>query len=164
MIEINPFVINNPIAVIGVNTSRRLDNRAKDVDGIAYEGDMISSKYYIEQQRSTSFYHHPNYKIDETVYGKLKSKGRDILLYILLRIKESTDYIELNPKYIRLATGMSRNSIFSGLKELKEAGIITVKQRGIYWVNPFYIFKGNRVKFYREINEDLIKTVSYITK
>lgn len=163
VVEINPFVVNNPIEVICINGNKKVPESSDSVDSVSYEKSG-SSLYYIEQQRKVSLYKHHNYKINDVLFGRLSNKGRDMFLYILCNMPENKDYINLKLSSVRESSGMSRNAIIYSLKELCQSGILAVKEQSVYWVNPFYIFNGNRIKYYRSIGEQYINTVSMIKK
>lgn len=162
--EINPFILNAPIEVMGVNTKAVVPNNVGDSDAIVYEGSSISSSYYVEKQKKVSLYIHPKKDMNEMLWKTLGPKGRDLLLYIITHIQDKQDYITLKTKLVREVTGMSRNSYFAALKELKAAGVIASKSLSVYWINPFHIFRGNRISFYRGVSEGLVNTVTTIQR
>ncbi len=86
-------------------------------------------------------------------------KTRDLVLYILLNIKKNTDYIELVQTKVCNKTNLSRNSFYSAVKELTVLNIICKKQIRQYWVNPKYIFNGNRKTFFQKKKPENIKVV-----
>ena len=68
----------------------------------------------------------------------------------MLKIQENEDYIILNQKTIEEKANISKTSYYAAIKQLKEMCIITDKEKNKYWVNPYYIFKGNRLAFYQK--------------
>lgn len=162
IVEINPFVVNNPIKVLSVNSKGVIADNPKD--GVVYEGDILHRKYYIDQQKKTSVYRHNNDFMNDFLFNKLNSKGRDVYLYIIHHLPENQDYMELRIEKIKSATGISRNSIVTALKELKVASLISPKSRSMYWINPEFMFNGNRINYYRAIQEELVETVGNINR
>lgn len=161
-IEINPFVINNPISVIQVNAKGTITKNAKD--GVMYDGAIIKSTYYIDKQEKVQLYRHSVSFMDELLFGTLNSKGRDLYLYVQNHLPKNQDYLELKISKITSSIGISRNSVVTAIKELKLAGIIASKAQSMYWINPEFIFNGNRVNFYREVGEQCLKTVNIINR
>lgn len=164
MKEINPFVVNNPIEVIRLDVKSRFTNNKDINDGIKYSADTLNSNYLVDKQKKITVYSHPFYSIDNILFGSLNSKARDLYLYIIYHLKENTDYISLKLCDVKKTTGISRNSIVAAIKDLKAVGIIAPKSQSIYWVNPMYIFRGNRIEYYRNIKEELIDVVSTVHK
>lgn len=157
-IEINPFVRHNPIQALNVSKEIIYE----EVGSIKLQGDAHKSNrnFLIDRTRKTSLYIDSYKHLDEILFQNLTPTGRDMLLYIMVHVTENQDWINLKLDDVRKATGISKNSIVTALKCLKAAGIIALKSQSVYWVNPFYIFKGNRIKFYQDIDTTLINTFS----
>jgi hypothetical protein len=102
----------------------------------------------VETQNKISLYYDNHIDIDDILFNKLTSKARDLFLYISYHLPQNQDYINLKINDVRAKTGISRNAIVTALQSLKSANLIIPKNQSIYWVNPMYIFKGNRVSFY----------------
>jgi len=162
VVEINPFVVNNPIKVVQVNAEGTITKNAKD--GVLYEGSIIKSSYYIDSAEKVNIYKHSVGYMDEFLFSKLKSKGRDLYLHIIHRLPKNQDYMQLKISKVTSCTGMSRNSVVTAIKELKTAGIIASKAQSLYWINPEFMFNGNRITFYRNIQEELLETVGKINR
>lgn len=160
--EINPFVVNNPIRVVEVTTKKLLAKNVKD--GIVYEGGTFNDTYYIDSADKVNIYKHPVGMTDDFLFTKLNSKGRDLYLYIIHRLPKNQDYMELKLKKVCASTKMSRNSVVTALKELKIASVITPKSQSIYWINPEFMFNGNRVNFYRGEGEQCLETVGRVSR
>lgn len=150
----NPFVLNRPLEVVCIKPHSEED------DNLYTE----SNKFYIERQRKINVYYDNHSNIDEMLYGNLTSKGRDLFLYIQYHIPENKDYISLKLDDVRRKTGISKNALVTALQSLKANGIITPKSQSIYWVNPFYFFHGNRIKYFKELGDTYLKVVSVIKK
>jgi DNA-binding GntR family transcriptional regulator len=59
---------------------------------------------------------------------------------------------------------VSRPTLLKAIQELEDVAVICKKSQSDYWINPHYIFKGNRIKYYQtncptciEIKAELIK-------
>ncbi len=117
--------------------------------------DIAMSDEYSEEDTYTTLYHN----ISSDLLFSLSPKARDILFYILLNIKPQEDFIPLSLQTINKKAKMSRQSYYQGLKELKDNWFIATKSQGIFWVNPQFIFNGNRQKFVKEFYPDKIVVV-----
>jgi predicted transcriptional regulator len=167
---VNPFLQNFKINVIKVRKSFK-EARTSDVErymdgdsGINFVKDAkdVTETYLVEQQKKVSVFYIPH--IENILYGVMKNAGRDLLLYVIYNIKEKQDWIDLKVDKIRSEMGISRATYYSAISQLIDVGIICKKIKSEYWVNPIYIFKGNRLEFYKDIQDDVIRVVSEISK
>jgi hypothetical protein len=150
----NPFVFDRKIDVVAIKVG------STDDENIYVE----KNKYYVERQRRTSIYYDTHYDIDEILFGKLTSKARDLYWYIVYHLPEGKDCINLKISDVRGKTGISRNAIVTALQSLKNANLITPKSQSIYWVNPMYVFKGNRLEYFKSLGDTYLNVVSIIKK
>ena len=83
------------------------------------------------------------------------------MLYILSSLSKDQDSIYLNPKDISESSGYAKSAINLSLNELEANEFIKrVGGRGNkyqFWLNPFKIFKGKRIEYFKEFKEDAIK-------
>jgi hypothetical protein len=94
---------------------------------------------------------------DPMTYGKvlrngkvdgLSSSAKVVLMYVAFFIKMNRCDMELyysrSAKWCRI----SKTSFYNAIRELLDAEIIAIKERAqhIFWINPNYIFNGNRTK------------------
>ncbi len=150
----NPFALNRTLEVVCIKQGSEDDTNTY----------VESNKFYIERQRKTNVYFDSRAKVDELLYGTLTQKGRDIYLYIIHHLPDNQDYINLKIEHVRSKTSISRGAIITALQSLKKAGIITPKEQSIYWVNPFSIFSGNRINYFKSLGESYLKVVSVVKK
>lgn len=83
------------------------------------------------------------------ILSKCSPQAKSLFLWILFEIEYGKDYLWINKdrymeeNYVSLAT--YRRSI----KELHRYNLIQPSvKKGIYWINPDFVFKGNRVEKY----------------
>ena len=94
---------------------------------------------------------------------RLEPCAKILYLYIQSRIQKSEDYIEINvPYYMKCNNVGSINTYKKALLNLLDNNILSQmgKYKNVYWVNPSFMFAGNRVTKYpkhldviREINK-----------
>lgn len=80
------------------------------------------------------------------------SGERFILKYIMNHITSRTfDCMDL--KYEKV--GMSKSSFYASINGLIEANVLKKKEtrKNMYWINPNMIFRGNRIKRYKDRTE-----------
>lgn len=133
----NPFINNNKIDV----TFNKFGN-------------------LIEKQNKINLYYNNNSDMDNILFQKLSSRARDLFLYIVYHLPNNQDYLEIKIKKIVETTKMSRNSVVNALKCLKSENLVSLKKQSVYWVNPMFFFKGNRVSFYKSYGENHLNIVN----
>lgn len=140
---LNPFEVD--LEILGV---RREVGYYRDSNGDYHKNTFIS-----EKNEKVSFYISVSNK---DVLMKLGCSGMRLFLWICSTIKRKEDRYWLNvPKFMREAD-ITINTVKSGIKELIDSNIIALTDvKGVYFINPNFIFRGNRVDNY----EDLVKVV-----
>lgn len=79
----------------------------------------------------------------------LSSQGTRILFKVMDELQKKEDEVYLHPAKIAEEYGLKNTrDITEGIKELIEKDILARKdKKHIYFVNPFMLFNGNRVKY-----------------
>lgn len=151
----NPFIVNSEfnLRAIAVYTKSISNNSYKIVE--------TTQKVLIEEQKKVSAYKTGNSKqFTAFMFNALSYPGRELYLYVLCNLGENTDQIKLQPDEVMKLTGMSRNTFYKGIASLKDNFILCQDKRALYWVNPFFLFRGDRIKYYHEQCPDCIKVVA----
>lgn len=158
-VELNPFIVNKPIECVAIPKNKYLDNSEDTTT--ATRKDLLNSHYLQDRQDKINIYRYGKHTMYEIMFGKLTDKSRSLFLYIMYSLNKNEDYILLSAQKVRQDIGMSNRTLTEALKELKACSVITLKERSIYWVNPMYIFNGNRINYYKSLNEDnvIIKAI-----
>jgi len=165
----NPFLQNFKLPIIEViETSYEVNTKYLNNGQVGKHKKVVES-YFIEQQEKVSVYKIPYMK--NVLFKELKSAGRDILLYIICTIKDDNDIIELNASKVAKDLNISKVTVYSGINQLIDIAVICKKFKSDYWVNPVYIFKGDRISFYNaqcdnctEIKAKVYKDINGIRK
>jgi Firmicute plasmid replication protein (RepL) len=157
---INPFIINKDFELKVVEVFNRSIINKGGRTGYVEQ----TSKFLIEQQSAVSFYKIGNSAVTTNyLFTMLTNAGRDLLWYIIANIGDSRDYIKLDRESICKAIGVGNTYYYKGLSELREASIITPKKNTEYWINPYFIFRGDRLEYYEQNCKDCIKVVGKAT-
>lgn len=158
----NPFIQNFKLKAVKV-IDKYNETRTSDIsDGVVGKYKTVTEWYLAEQQEKVSVYD-ISY-IENILFQELKSSGRDMLLYIIYNLKKDTDTIDLPIEKVCKKISISRGTYYNGVTQLIDVGIICKKQTTTYWINPFYIFKGNRINYYNKQNPDLIEIVAAVNQ
>lgn len=79
----------------------------------------------------------------------MSNKALSLYLWIIYKIEHGEDFLWINFKSYMEESGNSLNTVKAAIKELQEKGV--VQYTGIsntFWINPKFMFRGNRVKKY----------------
>lgn len=152
----NPFIVNSEFNL------RAISVYTKSITTTGtYKIVETTQKVLVEEQKKVSVYKTGNSKVFTSFLFKgLSYPGRELYLYLVCNIGENTDQIKLQPEEVMSITGVSRNTFYKGLNCLKDNFIITPAKRATYWINPFFIFRGDRIKYYSEQCPGCIKIVA----
>ena len=93
------------------------------------------------------------------LFKVLSQAGRNLFLYIMATIGKEKDTINLHTEKICNEMGISRNTAGTAKDSLVDNGVICHRKGNEYWVNPFFIFRGDRIKYYNEACPDCVKIV-----
>ena len=153
--DVNPFLFNSKIDVVQFHKKTR---SSSDPVGLPTDAQL----YYKEQtevfitqvQKGTTLYDVPY--DDYFFFNSFSSCTRDLIHYIRLRLKENKDHIKLDRKSVRNCTNMCSSSYYKAITQLTKKCYTAKKGKGEYWINPTYIFKGNRIKYFQEKSPDSI--------
>lgn len=160
-VELNPFIVNNPIEVIALPKKHAI----KESDDLSSPLDKLMDTHYLhDSQDKTSVFRQNKSVMYEIMFGRLTDKSRSLFLYIMYSLNKNEDYVTLSAKKIKEHIGMSKRTLIEALKELKRCSIIVNKSRSVYWVNPMYLFNGNRIEYYRSLNPSNVVVKSIINR
>ena len=148
MIKTNPFLKNFPLKVL-LKQHTTYEVEFKDIDTSGRMAKEVKTPYRLDTQKKTNVYYIPY--IENVLYDELSPSARDVFLYIIYRIPENQDWIELPySKLMKMLRIKSNKTIATSLQLLVDNAILIKKSQSAYWVNPHYVFKGNRLKFYEQ--------------
>lgn len=143
----NPFVQNIKLDVLKVVENYVVSIRKEGAAGAPKR--MFTDSYLLEKQTKVSVYQHPSMTL---LFKQLRPAGRDLFLYISMTLKKNKDYIELSRSKVCEDMGTSRVTFFNAIKQLTEAGIICKKGVTEHWINPMFLFHGDRIGYFRKLD------------
>lgn len=145
-LSINPFVYS---LSIGVSKNTTL-SKYKSSEGV-----LLNDVFYYDRSPSTKLYHS---KDNEDVISMLSPTSLRLFYFIANRMVKGKDWVQVNKEYFMSKYGVkSVNSFKDALKELQRYLIIvSTHYDTVYWVNPNFMFNGDRCKKY----PDNLKVVS----
>jgi predicted small secreted protein len=151
----NPFIINSEFHLRVVEVYKR---KYEKQDFKIIE---TTTKHLVEEQQSVTVYKTGNSNVfTYYLFEVLNSPARDIFLYIIANIGVNADVIALQPENVAKKIQMSLRTYYKGITCLKDNYIISPYKKSSYWINPFFLFRGDRIKFYYEQCPDCINVVA----
>jgi len=119
-----------------------------------------TTEILVEEQKHVRVYKTGNNGQYTAFLFSLNKHARDIYIYMQANIGENQDTIFLHQDKVCALTGMGRNSYYEGIEDLKSNSIICPYKRNEYWINPFIMFRGDRLAYYKEYCPDCIENVA----
>jgi len=154
-IKINPFLSNKEFHIKLVQIYH-----TKYIGSGPYM-EEVTRKYPVEEQQKVSMYKiGNNTEFCTYLFKVLSQSGRNLFLYIMATIGTEKDTINLNTEKMCNEMGISRNTAAGARDDLKDNGVIVHDKGNVWWVNPFFIFRGDRIKYYQEQCPDCVKIVA----
>ena len=153
----NPFIVNQDfhLKLISVYDKHISTDRGKIVE--------TTEKYFVEEQKSVTVYKPGNNEVFSNLLFKLMSRNaRDFYLYIIANIGEDRDIINLDMKRILDLMSISKTTYYVTIQELKDLCLIADNKKSDYWINPYFLFRGDRISYYKEQCPDCVKIVAKI--
>lgn len=146
--EENPFLNGLKAEMLRFrNTIQRTDvKKLHDNSGIVLDWEDVHQVNLIDKQRGCTIYRSP---FADEMYFNMCNPAKAVFFYIIFHLSYNKDKIELKPDQVGKVTGMSRTSAFRAINELIEYNIIAkARRQSTYWVNPYFLFSGNRKAYY----------------
>lgn len=138
-------LINNPfIGTLTIKVTRRVDDGiyVKDSSGQFYNKEFDS-----ENESPVRVYVSADRRKRLNVLSPNSSK---LLNWCLQEFDNNKDWFWLNKQRYMDETGVAYNTYKKSVKELQDhALILKTSYNDVFWINPHYFFRGNRVKFYK---------------
>ncbi len=149
----NPFLVNKEfeLQVAEVHHNSMLNWKGSAA--------KITWENLVEVQKKVSVYKTGNNKQYTNYIFTLNRFARDIYLYMQCNLGEDQDTIKLDMEKICEVAGISKNSYYEGITDLKNNSIVSVYKTNTYWVNPFILFRGDRLAYYQEQCPECINKV-----
>lgn len=149
--EINPFVINSPIEVVEYSFREKHIKLSDLPNGEAVATNFttrdIGTRIILDRTPSMKYY----LKEDLLkVYMSMGPPARKLMDYIMFALEKNADKIVLDIKEVAKVMLCGDRTVYNAINELKTLGFIARHSASTFWINPHFIFKGNRTKAYKD--------------
>ena len=147
---INPFVAGSfNIEAVKVRNKRKIadvTDLVANSDAVITEINEYNYTSILEKETYCKVFNRSTLRIH---IGSLTTKARDLFLWIIYEKESGDDLIAINVDRYRLEFNVSYNTYRAALDELIFQGILALTSVDrLYWINPLFIFSGNRIKKY----------------
>lgn len=151
---INPFLDNKEFNLRVVTVfSSNTDTKGATII-------RTTTELLVEEQKHVKVYKTGSNSQYTAFLFSLNRHARDIYLFMQANLGEDQDTIHLNQDKVCEMTGMGRNSYYDGIEDLKMNSVICSYRRAEYWINPFMLFRGDRLSYYKEHCPECIQNVA----
>lgn len=151
----NPFLASLEIAVLNKKTIKI--ETSEVVNGATHLKTTTTSTKPIEVQEFVKVYRYPK---QIGLLKLLSPAGCRLYLYVQMKLKEDEDFLNLKREKVAKELDVSLPTVSLALANLMEHGVLAKKSQSEYWINPYILFKGNRLEYIKKENPDAI---TYLT-
>lgn len=151
---INPFLLEHSISVV----THVSGNKSGDEENGTF---IFKKPYNTDREQVTKIFR--SKELEDLTFS-LSPRGAKLLFYIIFHLRGLSDTIEIPQTKFTELTGLKKDSFNLARLELTQKGVIRKKSgsKSMYWVNPSYIFSGNRPKFVdKNYGQEFIKIASF---
>lgn len=144
---VNPFRVDK--GLIGLSLDNKT-GKTELIDGVAVRKVLKEKKWRVWDNQEhvriyNDFYH---------LFRDFSRSALDVFYYVARDLPKGADEVLLSIPLIMQIMEMPRSSVYQGIIELVEKGVIARKTGGdMYFVNPSLFFKGDRQDWYLKTNK-----------
>lgn len=111
------------------------------------DGDILPKEIVWDAGECTKLY---TTRDNRLTVNNLSDKAKSLFLWVAFELEVGKDYIWINRSRYMSELGISSTTTVSNaINELVRYGFLTYSSiKGIFWINPGFLFNGNRVKKY----------------
>ena len=105
------------------------------------------SPFFYEQDSKVSIYP----EVIRAILPLLNAYGLILFMHLITKVRWNQDWLRLDQATFAAETGRtSKDFFYKAIDNLMEAGVLADRKKGTYWLNPWIIFRGNRIKYAQE--------------
>lgn len=161
----NPFIKSSKLKVLNI---RQEDVYIKhnpydsDVKVISSTRKEITN-FTVDPTPKSNLYHQVDGCPAVNVIFELSGGACQLFVYIAMSLPKGEDYLRFKVKDYCKKAILSNVTVYKYLDELAENYIIAKKQNGQIWINPNFIFNGDRVEYFKQNCPECITEISVIS-
>jgi hypothetical protein len=139
-------LVNNPfVGTLVVKATKNTDkSRYLNEDKTGY----FNPNYFREQEYPVKVYTSSGRR---EVLNLLGPNSTKLLIWCIQELEIKQDWFWLNKQRYMDETGVSYNTYKNSVKELQDQSLLLkTSYTDVFWINPHYFFRGNRIDFYKD--------------
>lgn len=138
-------LINNPfIGTLTIKVTKRIDAGIYKTDK---DGHLLNKEFDSENETPVRVYVSAERRKKLNVLSPNSSK---LLNWCIQEFDNNKDWFWLNKQRYMDETGVAYNTYKKSVKELQDhALILKTSYTDVFWINPHYFFRGDRIKFFK---------------
>jgi hypothetical protein len=150
----NPFLQSGKLKMIITQQSLKVID-SQEISSI--KGSFVTQQKF-EDDPFTKVY---NSKQFNNVFKMTTDTACKMFIFIVYNLPKNQDLIILDSTEVMEFVGIkSLATYYKYIQELIDNAVIARKTHSEYWVNPFFIFNGNRLSFYEEHCPECIQEIN----
>lgn len=156
----NPFLSLQKLKLIEISKKKQFTANENLDDGVIVSLNnslTFTNNFRIEQDKKITLYKIPY--VRSLMLGLSPCTLR-LFIYISYTLKENQDLIHLPHKKVCKNLEVSMPTYYKAITELMDNQILAKQKREYYWINPAFLFNGNRIRFFEEHCPDCIDVVA----
>jgi hypothetical protein len=143
------IVLNNPFLTDFTLKAKSFEKEGNELMiGDGDDAHILSDSVLFESDKFTKFYSSPERRLH---LATLSPRGHHLLSWVSQKICDGNDLIWINRHAYMDESGIKRQETYiSAVSDLVEHKVLNRASFSVdvYWINPYFFFKGNRLKKY----------------
>lgn len=148
----NPFIRNSKVKLLTIHQEdvyikqNIFDSDVKMVSSTKKEVTVFTT----DPTPKTNLYQQTEGYSTSNIIFELCPGACQLFMYIALTLPKDADWISFRVKDYCIKSGLSNVTVYKYLDELAENSLIAKKQNGQIWINPNFLFNGDRVEYFKQ--------------
>lgn len=147
---VNPFINDLRITVTKIVTETELVGIRKNEEVVVeVVGEAaILNKFYAEVENYTKIFQAAEHR---KALSLLPARAKELVIWLIFEMKPSKDYVIINIERYKKENRCSHSTYLRAINDLWKANIVApTTWQAVYWVNPAFMFNGNRINKYKD--------------
>lgn len=165
MSSANPFIKSSKIKILNIQQEdvyikhNPFDSDVKLVSSTRKE----TSTFTVDPTPKSNLYQQADGYSTANIIFELSPGACQLFMYIALTLPKGEDWMIFKVKDYCEKADLSNVSVYKYLDELAQNLLIAKKQNGQIWINPNFIFNGNRIEYFKQNCPECIQELSVLS-
>ena len=165
MVSANPFIKSSKIKILNIKQEdvfikhNPFDSDVKLTSSVRKE----VTQFTVDPTPKSNLYQQTEGYSTANIIFELSPGACQLFMYIALILPKGEDWIYFKVKDYCAKANLSNVSVYKYLDELANNLLIAKKQNGQIWINPNYLFNGDRLEYFKENCPECIEQIEVIS-